>query len=326
MSNFIYEIINQKIDFLKHSYKTNKIVNHQGTKGSLNELLLEELIKGVIPEKYKITKGIIQDSKGIQSNETDLIIYNPEILPSILFGNSLSFVPVEAVDYVFEIKSTLSASEIKTTIEKFNNCKKLEGFKGINSLFGFDTDLKNKSELERLSDYDKDFFYNPSMGVFTISNKGYYFFKIDKKFVNHDISKEQAIKQFSKGNFGNKISLNIDNFDDRKLMINGINYEEIFYKIYSWHGIEFDDNNCELLGFLSGISNTLSIEKFGKYLLENCDKVFKTYSYCIKDMWGNESYKKVDFNGFDFAKLNLGLSLTLNQDNKNNKIIVYENN
>jgi hypothetical protein len=69
-----------------------------------------------------------------------------------------------------------------------------------------------------------------------------------------------------------------------------------------------------------------TIEKFGKYLLENCDKVFKTYSYCIKDMWGNESYKKVDFNGFDFAKLNLGLSLTLNQDNKNNKIIVYENN
>lgn len=59
MNNFIYEIINQKIDFLKHSYKTNKIVNHQGTKGSLNELLLEELIKGVIPEKYKITKGNI---------------------------------------------------------------------------------------------------------------------------------------------------------------------------------------------------------------------------------------------------------------------------
>jgi len=43
LNNFIYEIINQKIDFLKHSYKTNKIVNHQGIKGSLNEILLEEL-------------------------------------------------------------------------------------------------------------------------------------------------------------------------------------------------------------------------------------------------------------------------------------------
>lgn len=327
MSNFIYEIINQKIDFLKHSYKTNKTVNHQGIKGSLNEILLEELIKNIIPKKYKITKGIIQDFKGMQSNESDLIIYNPEVLPSILFGSSLSFVPVEAVDYVFEIKSTLNANEIKTTIKKFNNCKKLEGFKGRTSLFSFDSNLKNKSELERLEKYDNNFFFNPSIGVFTISNKGYYFFNISKRFIKDVIPKDEFMQRFLKDNFDNKISVNIDKQDDRKFIVNDINYDEIYYIIYSWKGIEFNGmHNCEILGLLSGLSNTLSIENFGKYLLENCNELFKSYSSCVKDMWGNESFKKVDFNGFVDTELNLELSLNLNKDKKNNKIIVYENN
>ena len=43
-------------------------------------------------------------------------------------------------------------------------------------------------------------------------------------------------------------------------------------------------------------------------------------------MCGNESFKKVDFNGFVDTELNLELSLNLNKDKKNNKIIVYENN
>ena len=284
-----------------------------------------QLIKGVIPEKYKITKGIIQDSKGAQSNETDLIIYNPEILPSILFGNSLSFVPAEAVDYTFEIKSRLNAKEIKTTIDKFQNCKGLGGFKGRTSLFAFDSDLCKKSELERYLKYEDNFFTNPSITVYAVANKGYYFFTKTKKLVNEGLSKKDVIRQFMEKNLNNEITIDCHKLEDKKLIINDINYEEIFYTIYAWHGYEVKNkDNCEILGLLSGLSNTLSIEKFGKYLLEECQKKVKTYSYCIKDMWGNESYKKVDFEGFDLEKLNLGFHLQLNEDKKNNKILVYE--
>lgn len=325
MKNFIYGIINQKINFLKQSYNTNKAVHHQGVKGSFNEILLEELLKGVTPEKYKISKGIIQDSKGTQSNETDLIIYNPELLPSILFGNSLSFVPTEAVDYIFEIKSTLNAKEIKTTIDKFQNCKNLDGFKGRTSLFAFDSDLSKKSELERYLKYDNNFFTNPSITVLTVANKGYYFFIKTKQFVNHGLSKRDVFEQFVEKNFNNEISIDCQKLEDKELIINDINYEEIFYTIYAWHGYEVeDDENCELLGLLSGLSNTLSVEKFGKYLLEECHKNVKTYSYSIVDMWDNKAYKKIDFEGFDLQDLNLGFDLQLNEDKKKNKIVVYE--
>jgi len=59
MGNFIREIINTKINFLKHAYKSNKMINHQGVKGSLNEILLLEIIRDVIPKKYKLARGII---------------------------------------------------------------------------------------------------------------------------------------------------------------------------------------------------------------------------------------------------------------------------
>jgi len=72
MGNFIKEIINTKINFLKHSYNSNKMINHQGVKGSLNEILLLEIIRDVIPKKYKLARGIIQDYEGKQSNESDI--------------------------------------------------------------------------------------------------------------------------------------------------------------------------------------------------------------------------------------------------------------
>ncbi|ENY3838962.1 DUF6602 domain-containing protein, partial [Vibrio vulnificus] len=92
MSNFIKEVVNSKVNYLKSSFEANNLVHHQGVKGSLNEILLKEIIKDVVPSKYKFANGVIQDRSGKQSNESDLIIYDDEILPSILFGGELGFV------------------------------------------------------------------------------------------------------------------------------------------------------------------------------------------------------------------------------------------
>lgn len=329
MSNFIYEVINQKINSLKSFYFTHKNIVHSGVKGTLNEILLQELIKEIIPTKYQITKGIVQDYIGIQSNESDIIIYNPEILPSFLFGNNLGITPAEAARYVFEVKSTLNATELQSTIKKFKNLKALQGFKGSSALFAFDSDMKKDSnEFKRYIDYDKSFYRNPAATILVVANRGYYFFAHSKHFVKESLSKEEVINQFIKKNFDNKITLNVEKITkDKSVVINDVNYDDIYYTSYSWHGIEVDDGeNCELLGLLSGISNTLSVEAFGKYLFQSCDGKMKTYSYYIEDMWGNESYKKIDFKGFDNDISRLGLSLTLNQDNNENKIMIYEKN
>jgi hypothetical protein len=116
--------INSRITCLKQEYQNNKDVPHKGIKGSFNESELSELIKKVIPTRYIVTKGIVENSKDEQSNETDIIIYDNDILPRYV-KNDLSFIPIEAVKYVFEVKSSLNATELKTTIDKFYNYKKM---------------------------------------------------------------------------------------------------------------------------------------------------------------------------------------------------------
>ncbi|MCP6745091.1 hypothetical protein NL531_32505, partial [Klebsiella pneumoniae] len=57
----------------------------------------------------------------------------------------------------------------------------------------------------------------------------------------------------------------VSDFDTKKMTINGINFNEITFKIHQWIGVECNDNDVELSLF-SGISNTLSKESFGNYL------------------------------------------------------------
>ncbi|HDT5863826.1 DUF6602 domain-containing protein [Aeromonas hydrophila] len=83
--------INEKIKYLKGGFEVNKDIVHNGIKGGLNEGELSSLIKDVIPQRYRITRGIIENAINEQSNETDIIIYDDEILPPYI-KNDLSFV------------------------------------------------------------------------------------------------------------------------------------------------------------------------------------------------------------------------------------------
>ena len=161
--SIISEKFNSKIITLKSNFEVNKDVMHQGIKGGLNEGELSSLIKEVIPQRYRITKGIIENSKGEQSNEADIFIYDDEILPAYI-KSDLTFVPVESVKYVFEVKSTLNATELKTTISKFENFKSIGG-RSPTVLFSFSSDIKG-SELSRYIKQDINFFHKSSNHCF----------------------------------------------------------------------------------------------------------------------------------------------------------------
>lgn len=75
---------------------------------------------------------------------------------------------------------------------------------------------------------------------------------------------------------------------------------------------------------MSGISNTLSREHFGKYLMADSEENMKIYSECVVDMWGNVSYTNMDFQGYGSSKLNeISYSISLTESGINNKIELY---
>lgn len=326
--------INERIRGLKDSYEVNKNIVHNGVKGGLNESELALLVRDVIPHRYKVTKGIIENSKNEQSNETDIIIYDDEVLPPYI-KHDLSFVPVEAVKYAFEVKSRLDSSELKTTISKFNNFKSIGGTSPT-VLFSFASDI-NGSELLRYFKNKDDFFINPSITVFVVLNKCYYyketrefylkdfmsvsdFFKSFQRSSNIDVdevfrmmddylSDENSLEKISRSDsFFMMHSLALAKnraarVDEKKLCVNGVDYGDIKFKVHKWIGLESDNmsigNDVELL-FFSGLSNTLSKENFGKYLLSDKGFDVKTFSLCYEDMWGNLSCQDFDENGLSY--------------------------
>lgn len=318
-----------KINSLKSEYEINKDVKHQGVKGSLNESELTELIRDVIPKRYVLTRGIIENSSDEQSNETDILIYDDEILPPYI-KNDLSFIPVEAVKYTFEVKTTLNSTELKTTIGKFKKFKSIGG-RAPTVLFSYSSDLQG-NELSRYQKNDDDFLINPAISVICVSNRCYYYKEVVVHHLKDFVSNSEFIKMV-----GESSNLNIENalqsvrdllkdddalssmtrsqfamflqssilstnnmngIDKNEININGSKYSDITFKIHRWIGIEVDDEYVEL-SLLSGISNTLSKDNLGNYLLKDKKVNAKVYSICYEDMWGNLSCNKFDENGLN---------------------------
>lgn len=349
--------INEKISSIKNEYEVNKDVVNNGVKGGLNESELSDLIKDIIPLRYKTTKGIIENAQGKQSNETDILIYDDEILPFYM-KNDLSFVPVEAVKYNFEVKSSLNATELKTTQEKFINFKSIGG-SSPTVLFAFSSDVKG-SEISRFykNEPNSDFFTNPSISVISVSGKCYYFKSVSECYVKDHFSNKEwlemvsksidmdlegavnsfremmsdnaALDQMDRATFAASIqglihmNTSMGNIDSKEVTLNDVKYSDMKYKIHRWYGIEREqcqtDNDTELL-LLSGISNTLSKGNFGKYLLDGKNLNIKEYAICFEDMWGNLSCKDFDENGLSYSTDKRRFSYE--SDNGNNKLTFH---
>lgn len=171
-------------------------IDHQPTKGAIREILAKELLEPILPPGVEIGhSGIIVDAAGGQSKETDLIIFARQILPQILYGREIGFYPVEACLYAVEVKSKLTATEIKDSVKKARHLMKLRytptlfphnpitpigpiAARALPVIFAFSSDLSKdgKSELERYREIDKNADTTPTIGIICIPAKGYWWF------------------------------------------------------------------------------------------------------------------------------------------------------
>jgi len=88
-------------------------IQHNTTKGTLRENGLIEFFKSIVPQKLSITSGIICDSLDGVSNQTDFIVYNKDVLPSLFLSNEISLIPVDSVYLTAEVKSTLRMKDLE---------------------------------------------------------------------------------------------------------------------------------------------------------------------------------------------------------------------
>ena len=100
-------------------YKNATYVAHPGLKGEIREIAMQGIFKPILPAGFNIQERVkIIDYVGNQSKEIDLVIYNEEVLPSIMFGEKKTLFPAESCLVAIEVKSMLTAKGVKETIKK----------------------------------------------------------------------------------------------------------------------------------------------------------------------------------------------------------------
>lgn len=317
----INEFIMSEIETLKILSTARKVIRHQGVKGSSNENLLKNLLIKVVPKKYKIAlNSIIQDSDGNQSNEVDIIIYSDDFLPPFFLGEDVGFLPIECVKYAIEVKTTLTKTELKTTIEKFKNLKKLKNSEDIiTTLFAFNSDLSSrkkgrKTELQRYLQEGESYIVDSPLNVICVLDKEYSFFYKEKKLINNLINKEDFL--YESRNLKTKFK------EGAKLTVNGLDYDSIFYYKCNWIGGYQSENFDCLLAYLIGLSNYLVGKTVGNYLLPKGSAfTLKEFSEAYIDQWNNKSYSIINYNGIH--KVDTVYNLKLMQ-NGNHSLIFKE--
>jgi hypothetical protein len=230
------EIVGGKIDAAIDEAKKAGGIGHPSVKGSIREIALKNLFKPLLTSISDLGTGTIVDNKGNQSQETDIIIYNKDILPPIIFydRSDTGVYPVETCIYAIEVKSKATAANIRDAITKAMTIRKMTYVSGffdpggrpvqheitpiVTAFFAFSSDLAEtgKSELERYLESDPDGNINPLIRAICVVGRGYWYF--------HPETQREGSTTFIKG---------------------------------TWFFWENTQKHDEVISFLSGILNTI---------------------------------------------------------------------
>lgn len=90
---------------------------HSGEKGRLNEYIVVDLLKQILPRKYSLGAGFIINTQGDMSPQCDIIVYDG-LHNRPLFGDKAANIyPIECVYAFIEVKTTLTTKNLRESLE-----------------------------------------------------------------------------------------------------------------------------------------------------------------------------------------------------------------
>ena len=140
----VTQIVGERVRAALAAAKALTGVEHSLVKGRLRELVVDQLLRPVLPPSFGLGTGVIVDTRGGTSGEIDIVVYNRDILMPLLYGERDGIFPVEACLYAIEVKSVLDRNHIEETISKFRRVRELHrlpptnSFEPIGVLLAFD--------------------------------------------------------------------------------------------------------------------------------------------------------------------------------------------
>jgi len=93
-------------------------ITHDSTMGEVNENHFISFFEKHLPKRYCVDKGIAIDSKGQTSEQIDIVIYDNQYTPILLFQKTHRYIPAEAIYAVFECKPAVNRTCLKYAGQK----------------------------------------------------------------------------------------------------------------------------------------------------------------------------------------------------------------
>ena len=164
MNKLYFKMSASRINKALEDSKVAEEYDNQVLKGRAREIFISDMLKPFLSKNFEICTGHIIDSKNGHSKQIDIIIFDSRIIPPIMLTEFEGIIPYEGVLATIEVKTTLTAVELKKSIENARSIKKLSpNFQEILRkdkikhspvcyVFAFGSDLTEKDELKRLKE------------------------------------------------------------------------------------------------------------------------------------------------------------------------------
>ena len=91
----------------------NRLIGHAGEQGRENETALITLLENLPPSRVGVRTGIVIDSSSRRSRQSDVVLFDPTLQPTVMAQVNQMIFPVEVVSAVVEVKTTLTAADLE---------------------------------------------------------------------------------------------------------------------------------------------------------------------------------------------------------------------
>jgi len=160
MNNATAELLRARVAGVIAQAEALSAVSHNGLRGQLRELLAGGLLRPLLPPVYGIASGEVVTAYNDHSPQVDIIIYDRTKVPAMLVDDAVGLVPIEAAIATIEVKSRLTAADLRTAHASAVRIQSLpfvpsrdgptyQPLAPLTALFAFGSDLTQTSELDR---------------------------------------------------------------------------------------------------------------------------------------------------------------------------------
>jgi hypothetical protein len=119
-------LVVERVRYAVASARAAAPLEHAGVKGAIRETLIADLFRPLLPWDVGIGTGILISAfDDQQSAQQDIVIFDRLGLPPLLFEQGPAIIPVESALATVEVKSRLSAAELKKAHENVMSVYKL---------------------------------------------------------------------------------------------------------------------------------------------------------------------------------------------------------